>query len=137
MTTETMEQLNYMGQAMNPEPDNIRLSVIADALREGRSVVVVLEPGDATKYRLLLTPCWALGVCYELGDIGIPPQNSHDYLLVTKFDGHSGDAFFAYADVQHFDISVSNEWSCELLAWWLRILWKQLVPDLQPIEDMG
>ena len=121
------DELTYMNRTMNPEPVNLPLSAVAMALTSGNPVVVILEPGDATRYRLCLVPCWAAGLQADLGDVGIPQQNAREYLLVTRFGARRGEGFFAWADVQAYDLeSVENEWSRELLSWWLRRLWKEL-----------
>ncbi len=126
-TTVVSEELKYMGQALSAEPINLPLSAVAAALRGGDSVLAILEPGDATRYQLCLVPCWAPGLRSDLGAIGVPPQRAREYLLVAKFLGHGGDVFFASSDVRAFDLdAVQNEWSRELLSWWLRRLWKEL-----------
>ncbi len=121
------EELRYMNRPMNPEPVNLPLSAVATALRDGDSIVAILEPGDATVYRLCVVPCWAAGVRADLRGVGIPPENARDYLLVTRFNGHGGDVFFASNIIEAFDLDViQNGWSRELLSWWVRRLWKEL-----------
>ena len=121
-----VEELSYQGSMMSAKPLNVSLTELARRLHQGEPAVVILEPGDATRYRLLITSCWAQGIRNELADVGIPARATNEYLLVTKFDGHLGDAWFASATVEDFDVPVSNKWSCALLAWWLRLLWLEL-----------
>lgn len=122
-----MTTLEYHGRAMSADPVNWSLVEIAELLRTGQPAVVILEPGDGTRYRLCIVPCWALGVGPYLDDVGIPAIKSNEYLLVSKFDGHRGEAWFAYDGIGDYDIeSVENPWSRELLAWWLQQLWDEI-----------
>ncbi len=122
------DDLRYGGKRMMIEPINVPMHHVVDTLRGGGVIVVILEPGDGTRYRLLLTPCWASGVKGELEDVGILPGAAERYILVTKFDGHEGVAFFSYPGAGTWDMTcVENDWSRELLTWWLNLLWKDLV----------
>ncbi|NIN68869.1 MAG: hypothetical protein GTO63_30120 [Anaerolineae bacterium] len=125
-----MEELIYPfnGRAMHPEPLDRTLDDVAVGLRAGESVSVVLEPGDATRYNLCLVPCWSPLVYDSLGSVGIPKSRANEYLLVVKFDSSGGSSWFAHSQIEHYDVGggVQNQWSRELLAWWLRELWKRL-----------
>ena len=125
------ETLMYLGtREMNPTPVNFAsVTDVARHLhqRTGRPAVVILEPGDGTRYRLCVVPCWGPGIWNELGDVGIPGHVAQDYLLVTRFDAHGGDVFFSTERVEYFDVEVQNEWSRRFLAWWLRRLWYEIV----------
>lgn len=119
------EKLMHGSSEMQVEPINIPLTEVAQLLKEGDPVVVILEPGDATRYRLLIVPCWSCSVGGRLGDIGIPLGKETDYLMVTKFDNYGGNMFFATEHVQHWDAeALENEWSRDLVTWWVRRLWK-------------
>jgi len=125
--SNTDEELKYMNRTMDHEPINSSLSAIADLLRGGDPAIAILEPGDATRYRLCLLPCWSSGICTDLGEVGIPQDHAAEYLLVTRFDAKGGEAFFASSSVESFDLEIiRNKWSREFLSWWLRRLWGEL-----------
>ncbi len=116
--------LKYGNREMVAEPINVPLSVVADLLRRGLPVSVELEPGDATYYHLLIVPASAPYVEPFLGRYGIPVDRATDFLIVTKLTDQEGRAFYATADVGPWDLhGIENEWTRELLVWWLRRLW--------------
>lgn len=125
----TSDDLIYPGfqNEMDPEPVNISLSETATALIAGETVLVVLEPGDATRYNLCVVPCWAQFVGVDaLASCGI--SDPSDYLLVTKFDSTEGNSWFARHLSFEADVApgIKNRWSRTLLAWWTRRLWREI-----------
>ena len=121
----TIAPLHYGNREMVSEPINLPLSVVADLLRQGLPVSVELEPGDATYYHLLIVPAWATYVAPFLGRYGIPRDRATDYLIVTRLTDQEGLAFYATANVGDWDLpGIENEWTRDLLVWWLRHLWQ-------------
>lgn len=120
--------LEYHGRPMRSEPvSGYSLLHVADALNEGEPVVVALEPGDHTNYTLLIVPAWAKRIRGQLVRFGITSAHSRDYLLVTKLGDQQGETFYATSDVGAWDLhGIDNDWTRELLVWWLRILWEQI-----------
>lgn len=124
-----MTPLTHMGVGMTPEPVNVHPEQIVDAIRDGDPVVVILEPGDATRYHLLIVPAWADKVRDQLGAYGIPVRVAEGTLIVTKLSQEGGNTFWAQTHVNEYDLAdaIQNEWSRILLSWWLReYLWPML-----------
>lgn len=120
------ETLKYGTKEMRPQPINTTLDAIVTCLEHGHHPVIVeLEPGDGTYYNLLIVPAWAVYVAPHLGRYGIPADRAHEYLIVTRLSDRRGWGFYATAQVGVWDLhGIENDWTRELLAWWLReILW--------------
>lgn len=118
--------LKYGTEEMKPAPINTTLDAIVTCLEQGHHPVIVeLEPGDGTYYNLLIVPSWAVYVAPHLRRFGILADRAIDYLIVTRLTDQEGQAFYATAQVGPWDLhGIDNEWSRELLAWWLReTLW--------------
>lgn len=117
------EELLYIGKPMQVQPENLPLKHLAASLREGKSVVAILEPGDGTAYQLLIVPCWAEQVQTYLGRFGIPAGNARKYLLAVKLGQDSSRGVWIPMDettrTHHTNGLTDDEWSQELLAWWL------------------
>lgn len=131
------EPLAYHGRALTPAPINADLEDLVEALAGGRTVVAELEPGDATYYNLVITPCWAPQVRRSLGRFGVPDRSADRYLLVTCLRDDGGPSFFAQSHVGDYDVPLTNAWSRELVAWWLRGLWQALAPHAAEIAESG
>jgi hypothetical protein len=108
----------YRGKAMQWPLRNIHEDYLLDDLRLGRQVFAMLEPGDATRYELLITWCTAphLGQAFNLGDA------AKDALLVVRtvngsICGACLYGWMAHGSVMH--ISNGIDWSAKLLSWWL------------------
>ena len=123
------EALAYNERPMSPDPINIDVEDVVDALTDGRPVSVELEPGDATYYNLIIVPCWAPVVRRSLGRYGVPRADATEYLLVTYLRGDDSPTFFAMSHVNALDVPVKNPWSAGLVAWWLRGLWRAIEAD--------
>lgn len=121
------ETLEYAGKQVVAEPINMSLDMAATYLRDARPCVVELEPGDVTYYNLLIVPAWRVGVGSYLQRFGIAPGRASEYLIVTKLTDVGGLTFFATREVGSWDLEIiPNEWTRELLAWWLRELWRRI-----------
>lgn len=119
-------KLSYHGKELRLEPINATMGVIAAELLKGHPALAILEPGDATRYEVILVPCWSSNIRLGLASQGIRPTETDDYLLCAKLNGNTG-TFFATEHVQEYDIeTIHNEWSCHFLAWWLRNLWREI-----------
>jgi len=124
----TVPQLTYGSKAMHPEPVNMTMQdlvhELAGAEDSPNPVIVELEPGDGTYYNLLIVPAWHIDVGTFLGRYGIQVEEAERYLIVTKLDDQQGRAFYATKDVGEWDLhGIENDWTRELLVWWLKILW--------------
>lgn len=118
--TSSRPVLAYRGEPMNREPSNMLFETLADRLMAGRTVIVVLEPGDATRYDFIIARA-------ENENI------NGARLLVARTHGSGGDlrcAAFVYDDVSSYEsrqgiaaLADGHEWSEALFAWWFRELW--------------
>lgn len=111
-----MKELRHFNRVMHWGPANIGPDVLLQLLHQGMQVHVQLEPGDGTRYDLLLTWLPAVRTAFHLGD------EARDGLLVTRVVGGQvvGSAvygWFSYGAIAR--IANGNEWSAELLSWWL------------------
>jgi hypothetical protein len=98
-------------------------------LERGQSCVVQLEPGDATHYCLLLTPCWAMGVRQELGRFGIPVESATNYMLVTALtdEGSDGSTWITPHVMEYQVAKLSpNPWSQLIYLTFLQNLWWEI-----------
>ncbi len=118
-------RLLYFGREMVREPTNMTWLDMIARLRMGQQVAVILEPGDASRYTLLIT--WALSVeqAFYFGD------SASDALLVTRvIGGHIlGSVLFGWMNYGAVvGIAQGNEWTGKLLAWWLEAVLAELSP---------
>jgi hypothetical protein len=117
-----MEDLTYHGKPLRADPHGITLLELAQALNAGQTVQLYLEPGDGTRYDLIIAPV--------LMDEGVI-----DTLLVGRTTGKGGD-FRAGALLPNFDSAMPEychaeverlangyAWSLHLLMWWFGKLW--------------
>jgi len=126
-------ELLYHGRPMTFTPINVSLTHLIATLHQNVPQVVILEPGDATRYTLLLVPL-NLGddVSAHLDAVGIPSDAADGYLFVSKLDTHECPGtwipFGSGLTVGTYDLPAltGNAWSCELLAWWFTHLYRLL-----------
>lgn len=132
-----MSELLYGNKPMDPKPINGSLESVCRCLRRGETVVVKLEPGDATHYCLLIVPAWAEDVAAHLGRYGIREHSAVEYLIVTQLDDAGGQAFYAFAhgmegcDMRH----IRNSWTQQIFTWWFDLLWTKLRFPETPLND--
>lgn len=124
-----MTDLEYRpGTLMEFDPINVTIREVMRTLRLERAQVVILEPGDATRYTLLLVPITGTGVSPHLDAFGIMPSEAHKYLFVSKLSGYECPGtwvpFGSGLTVGTHDVTElsTNGWSQELLAWWFTSL---------------
>lgn len=114
-------ELTYrLGDApMDPQPANITLIEAVHALRRGIPQAITLEPGDMTRYDLLITPLRpADDTIFHYGFGG-----EDCALLVTRvIGGDPAESSVIINEVEHrpLEIAHGNEWSGILLRWWLK-----------------
>ena len=128
-----MKTLEYHGRPMEFLPINVLPSHLIRLFHQGLPQTIILEPGDATRYTLLLLPL-GLGdnVGAHLDAIGIPPSEADHYIFVSKLscDECLGTwlPFGPGVEVGTYDVVelTTNEWSREFLAWWFTELYKLL-----------
>lgn len=126
-----MTDLTYNGKPMTFDPINMDVERMIQLLHQGTPQVVNLEPGDATRYDLLLLPL-NLDVGLYLGNHGIEPHTYGGYLFVSWLSDEvcpgTWVPFSVDMMVDVWDVAglSNNGWSRQLLAWWLTSLNKLL-----------
>lgn len=104
--------------AMRREPSNIELAQAAAWFNKGKPVFVTLEPGDATRYDLLLV--------LHGESARIPTWGDQTIATIVRYrGGHAieADNFrWPYEGRWVLDnIGKTNEWSRTFLDWWLQV----------------
>ncbi|KKN88120.1 hypothetical protein LCGC14_0251920 [marine sediment metagenome] len=123
--------IEYQGKPMTFDPTNISVLRVVQLLYRGTPQVVILEPGDATRYVLLLVPL-GTGIAPYLGDYGILSRESNQYLFVSKLAGEEClGTWIPFGQDRvvrtHNVVPLSNnEWSRQFLAWWFTSLYEYL-----------
>jgi hypothetical protein len=119
------------GQPMNPEPIGATLSAKAALLDAGETTYVHLEPGDGTRYELLLVPMWAPHV-NAAALLYLPPACARASILVLNvLDEHDvGGAVVtrrgSYTRLRECG-AFAAPWTRTLLEWWFeRHLWPRI-----------
>jgi hypothetical protein len=118
-------ELVFHGKVMKWKPANMTVDHLMYELRTRRAVHVQLEPGDGTRYDLVVT--WAPAIA---GAFYLTARDAGDFLHVTRVIG--GDLIysmlFGEASIRpaHMPIANGNEWTAVVLAWWLDELLSRL-----------
>ena len=128
-----MTMLEYSpGKFMAFAPKNIVTTGMVELLQHNQPLVVILEPGDATRYTLLLVPAASSAVGRDLSDFGIVASQAHRYIFVSKLSSMECQGswlpFGPGVVVEPHDIVYlsDNQWSQTFLAWWFTELNKLL-----------
>lgn len=111
---------------MDPEPTGMAtLAGVAGALKRGEHIVVNLEPGDHTRYTLLLVPM----VTASVGNYS--PKDREAGLIVVRFTGGHPMAHGIvllnrgfYEDVPM--LAQKNPWTIQLFSWWFDLLAEEM-----------
>lgn len=136
MQTLERRNLEYHGRRLTWDPVNVDTEAILDSLDADEPCVIMLEPGDATRYVFMLVPLTGDGVRCELRWAGITPADADRYMLVVKLASQPRDQGWAWVPwepgvaVGVHDVSDihQNDWSKEVIAWWLTEL-RRIVDD--------
>lgn len=110
------------------------LSVVAARLTAGDTVHVSLEPGDGTRYDLLIVPCWSPGLrdFAYLGDV-----RYHGLVIVRTDDPSSmrGTVYTrdGYRGALEWPAN-NNAWSIDVFDWWLN---KHLWPRIDAVRGVA
>ena len=111
------------GREMKLEPVNRSLKECRDFIKMDEPQVVILEPGDGTRYTLLLTPVACEGIARHLGDFGIPYSARGKYYLLTKLSDRQSLSCWIritqHIDVYDVEHITENRWTRIFIAWWL------------------
>lgn len=107
--------------AMKVEPVNETLAYIAyQLLCLNKSVEIVLEPGDGTRYDLIMTPAKQFPILH------IGRYDYRHWYIVNRFTGghHIGSALInsGYPEGDIGEISNGNNWTGIFLSWWFKEL---------------
>lgn len=124
--------LEHYGKPMRADPQNMPIGYVVSSLLDGHSVYVDLQPGDGTRYELLLQPLDAF-LYDQTGTVGVPSWEP-GYLLVTRLIGGQPVASVIIGAVPDESLGMSelmplshgNAWTLDLLTWWLACVWQTL-----------
>lgn len=123
---------------MDPEPKNGTLSLFAALLAAGETVYVNLQPGDGTRYNLMLVPLWAA----HLGTLkqDWSPECWQDTLYVLNVTAHDDvtGCTTTYASGNYGAVlstaAKGYEWTARIIEWWLEFhLW----PRIRAVRGAG
>jgi hypothetical protein len=134
----TAAMLDYRGRQLTAEPSNISLLGVAHQIRDAQPVYVCLQPGDQTRYDLLIVPFSAIhGNPENARDEGLPTWDEDEpHLVVSRLVDmrpmYSAVIWRGCWDGEHRTLATYgdgrvNEWTHALLTWWFARLW-ELVP---------
>jgi hypothetical protein len=120
---ERVKELERFGRKMNPNTvHGETLADIVSALRRDRNALVVLEPGDATRYRLYLT----LPTDMQLAEMGWEPGS----VMVGRVFGEQVKTVILPAsglwEGDLDPITNQNPWTLTVFTWWFGLLYDAL-----------
>jgi len=105
-------------------------------LRAGQPVGWTIEPGDMTRYKVLLVPCWSSPHMSVVSGISGPDVNA--FILLTyvsdtmPFSRAVGQWCQQYDLVDH---GIKNEWTARMLSALVRAIFTCLMDDsIDPAE---
>lgn len=103
--------LNYNGRTLDPNPINTTLEAAARELIDHGRVFVELQPGDATRYGIVIVT--------GITAVGAGPDR---WWVFTTNLSNTGAACVWPGHVGPYDLEVfSNDWSRVFLASWLNV----------------
>lgn len=114
------------GRPMRAEPLNYTLAQVRAMLTEDKAPVLVrLEPGDATRYDLLLVPVNAYYVREHVRHLGLTAEHAPRWLWVIDTCAENRCAivpFDGLTTAAHLRGISGNAWTQRFVAWWLAVL---------------
>lgn len=111
------------GRALSEEPKNRTISTIALLLHEANPVRAVLEPGDGTRYDLLLVPMWNPTAALWHG------RDVKDFILVVNSVANHAGSLSRRGDVHHGSLqhaARADDWTARVLHWFMTHVWARL-----------
>lgn len=117
------------GKEMKFEPVNRPSAQVLRLIKTGVPQVVILEPGDATRYMLLIVPLINMEAGNHIRDIGIPFSEAANYIFVSKLSREECQGtWIQVGENQQVGVWSTaplspNTWSQKLLAWWFTTLY--------------
>lgn len=132
MQTPPILTYEVNGRAMYPEPRNMSVAELAALLDQGHTVSVCLEPGDATRYDVLLVPVW--GPHVNAAQLGFTTDKTlqRDYLwVINAVPGAPLRGVIIQRGGYYGELLTSGAWRAEwtmiLFEWWFEHhLWPRL-----------
>ncbi len=121
------------GRELNLDPiadSGIGVGRAVTMLRSGQAVGWTMEPGDMTRYKVLLVPCWsnvhtrvASGMDYGSAEAFILLTYVSDTMPLSRPVGR----YCGHWDLT--DYGITNEWTARVLAGLARGVWECLLDD--------
>jgi hypothetical protein len=124
-------------RAMQPEPVGMSVAAVAARLDKGETVSVQLQPGDGTRYDLLLVPVWAEHV--GAWSLGFTENGKRQTLFVINAQSPSKLRGTYVMRGGYYGVLLEcgawyAPWSVTLLEWWLE---EHVWPRLAAIRGAG
>lgn len=115
--------MKYGDQELTSEPTNLTLAEVASLLRSGHPVHVRLEPGDCTRYELLLVPTLAV-----VGKASVVPGPQWFWVMRVRLGGPCPSVLVEVGGWpgELEPLALGNDWTYQVLAWW----WEELTQAL-------
>lgn len=121
----TLRRITYHGKDLHNEPENTSLEELRKVLYIRQPTMAVLEPGNATRYMILLVPCDSI-THPSLSSFGIPPHTRYTYCFVSLLTDYQCLGTWVptdrEVDVHDVEDLSNNPWTREIIAWWLNEL---------------
>ncbi len=123
-----MTKLLYNYTPMKVDPINRPMEEVRKLILARKPQVVILEPGDKTRYLLLLVPLTESVVGQHLHDFGIAPERAYEYLFVSRLNAKRSTGVWVPTNYpvrpDQIRCLVQNLWTEKLIAWWLTELFE-------------
>lgn len=114
-----MEDLFYGEKKMSREPINISFEDVVNILAVGDPVFINLQPGDATRYNIFITPCWNRKIKTHLKGIGIDEYNSYEYITFHYEIRHRASIVPIFCHPNDFIELSQNQWTQTFFSWFV------------------
>lgn len=112
----------YSGQPMSAGPEGASLADVAARLLRRETVHVTLQPGDFSRYDFVIVPLDAI-TSADGSRRGLESWGDDARLLVVRLVGMrpvcAAVCWPGMWEGELSDLARGNEWSHELLAWWI------------------
>lgn len=133
----------YFGKLLNPEPSNFAMRKLVEALTQfSVPVYVQLDPGDSTRYDLLITPL--SGILADVGGAtGLPYWGPRHTLLITRLTSSAKPLASAVVCPDIFageldEVANGNPHTLAVLSWWINCLFAAIAKAAgDPGDDDG
>lgn len=129
-----IEQLDYRGKPMHWAPVGVNEDNFLNSIANQDTVCAVLEPGDATRYELIISPASVANAVLRYDR-----DTARDLLIVIRVRGGDPVGVAIVGEHQLYTIRSfcdNNTWTNMFLTWWFKVLFEKLKePDPETREE--